>query len=149
MLTALFALLLGLVATYAGGKYVSLARRMRSFRQVPGRIIAREVVVVPSGNTRTGVFGDGGGYMPSVRYRYTVDGTELEGDRISFVYTGYKRAIAEQRLREIPDEVVVWYDPGKASEAYLKKHSATMGVIIVVLGVMFSVGAALAVVARV
>ena len=149
MFTGLFALVLGLVFTYAGWKYVSLARRMRHFKSVAGKITAREVVVVPGGDTRTGVYGEGGGYMPSVRYRYTVDGAELEGDKISFAFSGYKHAVAERKLAEIPSDVVVWYDPQKPSEAYLKKHTSTIGIFIVVFGVLFAAGALIKVVASI
>jgi Protein of unknown function (DUF3592) len=147
MFTALFALFLGLFMTYAGANYVSLARRMRLFRSVQGTVVAREVVLVPGGNTRTGVFGQGGGYMPSVRYRYVVDGVELEGDKISFAYSGYKRALAERKLDEIPAQVSVWYNPEKPTEAYLKKHTATLGLVLVAFGGLFSMGALGAVIA--
>jgi len=149
MFVGFFALFLGLAFTYVGWTYVSLARRMRHFRSTPGTITAREVVTLPSGNTRTGAFGDGGGYMPSVRYRYTVDGTELEGDKISFAYAGYKQAIAERKLAEIPSDVVVWFNPEKPSEAYLERHTPTMGLLLVIFGVCVSLGAAIKVIVSV
>ena len=143
MVSGLFALVLGLFIAYAGWSYVALARRMRGFQSAPGAITERKVVVIPSGNTRTGVYGEGGGYMPSVRYRYTVEGAELEGTKISFALKGYKHAVAERKLAEIPDQVVVWYDPAEPREAYLKKHTPTLGALILVLGALLALGALL------
>ncbi len=127
MATKLFALFLGLAFVYVGSMYAALARRMRSFKSVPGRVIARDVVVVPSGNTTTGRWGDGGGYTPRVTYRYVVDGVELESNKLSRAVTGYKREVAERKLAEIPDQVTVFFDPAKPSEAYLRKHGPAMG----------------------
>lgn len=138
VITKLFALLLGLAFVGVGVMYASLARRMRSFRSVPGRVVARDVVTVPSGDTTTGTFGEGGGYTPQVTYRYVVDGVELESNKLAFAVRGYKRAVAERKLREIPDDVVVWYDPRAPREAYLHKHGPAAGYAI------FAVGAALA-----
>lgn len=61
-----------------------------------------------SGNTRAGRYGDGGGYTPQVTYRYVVDGAELTSNKLAAAVRGYKRAIAERKLEEIPDAVVVW-----------------------------------------
>jgi hypothetical protein len=141
MFTGLFALLLAVGFVAAGWKYVSVARRMRTFHSTPGKIVARAVVPLPGGNTRSGVYGEGGGYMPSVRYRFAVDGAELFGDKISLAYAGYKHAVAERKLAEIPDDVVVWYDPRKPSDAYLKKHTPTLGIFILVLGAFVGLGA--------
>jgi hypothetical protein len=134
MATKVFALLFGLVCAYAGGMYSALARRMRSWRSVPGRVILREVVVVPSGNTTTGRWGEGGGYTPQVTYRYVVDGVELESNKIGRAITGYKHAVAERKLAEIPETVAVWYDPQKPTEAYLRRHGPALGYAILVLG---------------
>ena len=141
MLTKLFALLLGLAFVYVGSTYSALARRMRSFKRTSGRVVARDVVVVPSGDTTTGRWGEGGGYTPQVTYRYVVDGVELQSSNIARAIRGYKRAVAERKLAEIPDEVVVWYDPVKPSEAYLQKHGPALGYAILALGVGLVVGA--------
>jgi hypothetical protein len=141
MATKLFVLLLGLACAYAGNLYGAVARRMRSFRSVSGRVVAREVVVVPSGNTTTGRFGDGGGYTPQVTYRYVVDGAELESNKIGLAIHGYKHAVAERKLAEIPETVVVWYDPTKPGEAYLRKHGPALGYLILTLGACLVLGA--------
>ena len=140
----LFALFLGLAFVYAGNLYSALARRMRSYRSVPGRVVAREITIVPTGDTREGVWGDGGGYTPKVTYRYLVEGVELESNKIGFSIGGYKRAVAERKLAEIPDQVVVWYDPSKPSEAYLKKHGPAAGFAIAAFGVVLVLGALIA-----
>jgi hypothetical protein len=141
MATKLFALFLGLAFAYVGSSYSALARRMRSYRSVPGKVIAREVVVVPTGDTTTGVWGEGGGYTPQVTYRYVVDGVELESNKIARAIRGYKRAVAERKLAEIPEQVVVWYDPDKPSEAYLQRHGTAFGYAILALGVALVAGA--------
>jgi hypothetical protein len=139
--TQIFALLLGLAFVYVGNMYSALARRMRSYRSVRGRITAREVVIVPSGNTREGRYGDGGGYTPQVSYRYVVDGIELESNKLARAVRGYKRSVAERKLEEIPDQVTVWYDPRNPSEAYLHKHGPAFGYAILGLGVAVTAGA--------
>ena len=139
--TAIFALLLGLAFVWVGNMYSSLARRMRSFRSVPGTVIAREVVVIPSGNTTEGRWGEGGGYTPQVTYRYVVDGVHLESNKLARGVHGYKRAVAERKLAEIPEQVEVWYDPQKPSEAYLRKHGPALGYAVLTLGVCLVLGA--------
>ncbi len=139
--TQIFVLLLGLAFVYVGNGYRALAHRMRTYRSVPGRVVAREVVVVPSGNTRTGRYGDGGGYTPQITYRYVVEGAELTSNKLAAAIRGYKRAIAERKLEEIPDAVVVWYDPKNPSEAYLTRHGPALGYAILVLGAGLVAGA--------
>jgi hypothetical protein len=68
----------------------------------------------------------------AVTSRYAVDGVEHESNKIGAVISGYKKAFAERKLGEIPSEVVVWYDPQKPSDAYLKKHGPPFGYLIVV-----------------
>jgi len=141
MLAKVFVLLFGVACSLVGNMYASLARRMRTFKSVPGKVIAREVVLMPSGNTRTGKWGEGGGYTPQVTYRYVVDGVELESNRTAAALQGFKRSVAERKLAEIPEQVVVWYDPNKPSEAYLRKHGAAVGYAILAFGMCFVGGA--------
>jgi hypothetical protein len=140
MATQIFVLLFGLALAWVGNMYSSLARRMRSFKSVPGKVIGREIVVMSAG-TREGRYGEGGGYTPQVTYRYVVDGVEHESNKLARGHSGYKRAVAERKLAEIPDQVVVWYDPEKPSEAYLQKHGPALGYGILVLGVCLAGGA--------
>lgn len=145
MLAKLMVLLLGLAFAFVGNVYSSLARRMRSFKSVPGRVIAREVVAL-SGNTASGRFGEGGNYTPQVTYRYVVDGVDLQSNKLGRALYGYQRAVAERKLAEIPEQVVVWYDPKQPSEAYLRKHGAAPGYVIMALGVCLVIGAVIALV---
>jgi hypothetical protein len=141
MATQLFVLLLGLGFVYVGYAYSALARRMRSYKSVSGRVVAREVVVIPTGDTTTGVWGEGGGYTPQVTYRYVVGGVELESNQTARAIRGYKRAIAEKKLAQIPEQVLVWYDPSKPSEAYLERHGPAFGYAILAAGVVLVLGA--------
>ncbi len=141
MLAKVFVLLFGAALVWVGNMYASLARRMRAFKSVPGRVVAREVVLLPSGNTRTGRWGEGGGYTPQVTYRYVVDGVELESNKLGAALQGFKQSVAARKLAEIPDQVVVWYDPNKPSEAYLRKHGPAVGYAILALGVCLAGGA--------
>jgi hypothetical protein len=146
MFPKIFALLLGLAFALVGNAYRALAYRMRSFKTAPGTIVARAVVVVPSGNTSTGRWGEGGGYTPHVKYRYVVDGVELESDKLARAIRGYKRSVAERKLAEIPDRVTVFYDPQRPSEAYLQKHGPAVGYLLMTLGAGLVVGALVALV---
>ena len=141
MATKLFVLFLGFGFAYVGYAYSALARRMRSYKSVSGKVVAREVVVIPTGDTTTGHWGEGGGYTPQVTYRYVVDGVELESNKIARAIRGYKRAIAEKKLAQIPEGVTVWYDPSKPSEAYLERHGPAFGYAILALGVALILGA--------
>jgi hypothetical protein len=127
MVAAIFVAVLCLGCGYAGWGYVKLARRMVLYKSARGQVVQREVVPIPSGDTRTGAFGDGGGYMPRVVYRYTVNGAELESDKLQFAVQGWKRAVAETKLAAIPDDVTVWYDPDAPSTAYLVRHHGGIG----------------------
>lgn len=141
MASALFVLIIGLGAFVAGVGYIRKAHAMRFFRSTSGKVIAREVVAVPGANTREGVYGKGGGYAPSVRYRYSVEGRELESAKLRYAPQGRKRSIAEADLALIPDDVTVWYDPRKPEEAYLERHTPALGYFFVALGGVFMMGA--------
>ncbi|MEO6574731.1 MAG: DUF3592 domain-containing protein [Polyangiaceae bacterium] len=130
--TALFALFLGLALVAVGNMYSALARRMRSFKSAPGIVVGRAVIV--TGNRSTPKFGEGGNYAPQVTYRYVIDGVELESNTMGKSLDGFKREIAERKLAEIPDQVVVWYDPRKPSDAYLRKHGPALGYVIMMAG---------------
>ncbi len=146
--TTIFAIVLGLLVTYVGWSYAALARKMRSYKSVPGRVISRAVALVPSGNTRTGVWGQGGGYTPQITYRYTVDGVVHESKNVARAVRGYKERFAQAKLDSIPDDVVVWYDPKNPAEAYLEKHGQALGIAILALGIAFLTGAGIALVSR-
>lgn len=133
MISALFLLVLAIGAIAAGVGYVRKAAAMSRFRGVRGQVISREVVPTPGG-TREGRFGDGGGFMAKVTYRYVVDGQEHVGDRMGYAFRGLRRSLAEQRLAAIPDEVHVWVNPEDPKDAYLERHTPTIGYFFLVGG---------------
>lgn len=142
MATATFAFALGAVFAFVGARYLALARRMRSFKRAPGRVVDRQVVLV--GDATEGRTGDGGGYAPRVTYRYVVDGTEHRADRLAFAVSPVKKAVAERRVAMIPDVVDVWYNPLDPREAYLERHGPAMGRAILGLGLLLASGGLLA-----
>jgi hypothetical protein len=142
MAATLFLLALSCGAIAVGAGYVRTARRMRSYATGRGKILTRDVIVVPGTvDTREGRWGQGGGYTPAVTYAYTVAGTDYTGDRIGYAYRGYRRSVAEQRLAAIPDEVDVHYDPDEPQKAYLEKHRPRLGLALVTGGTIGAIGA--------
>lgn len=126
MVAAIAILVISVGAILAGRGYVRTAQKMRSFGSTRGRVSAREVVMT-AGLSREGRWGQGGNYRPKVTYDYTVDGVAYTSDRTTYAHRGLRRSLAEQQLAAIPDEVDVYYDPAAPQEAYLEKHSPTLG----------------------
>ena len=126
MVAAIAILVISLGAILAGRGYVRTARRMQSFATTRGHVTAREVVTIGS-LSREGKWGQGGNYRPKVTYDYTVGGVAYTSDRVSYANRGLRRSLAEQQLAAIPDEVDVYYDPAAPQEAYLEKHTPTLG----------------------
>ena len=126
MASAIAILVLSCGAIAAGWGYVRTARRMNSFQTTRGTVLARELATL-SGGHREGRWGRGGNYRPKVTYGYAVDGVSYTSDRSSYAHRGFRRSIAEQQLAAIPDEVVVHYDPAAPGEAFLERHTPTIG----------------------
>ena len=126
MVAAIAIFVISLGAILAGRGYVQTAQRMPSFVTTRGRVTAREVVAI-AGLDREGRWGQGGNYRPKVTYDYTVDGVAYTSDRVSYAHRGLRRSLAEQQLAAIPDEVDVYYDPAAPEQAYLEKHTPTLG----------------------
>ena len=120
-------LVISIGAIAAGQGYVKTARRMRSFGTASGTVLKREVGTVPSGDRTEGRWGRGGGAVPKVTYRYTVDGVTYTNDRWSYAWRGMKRSIIEAQLKTIPDEVPVYYAPEAPKESYLELHTPRTG----------------------
>ncbi len=133
MASALFLLVLSVGMIAAGWGYVKTARRMRAFETTRGTVIGREVATLTGGH-REGRWGKGGNYRPLVIYTYDVGGVSYTSDRFSYAARGYKRGVVEQQLAALPDEVDVYYDPASPQEAYLEKHSPTIGNLLVAGG---------------
>jgi hypothetical protein len=139
MVAAIAILVISLGAILAGRGYARTARRMRSFATTRGRVTKREVVTI-GGLSREGKWGQGGNYRPKVTYEYTVDGVAYTSDRSTYANQGVRRSLAEERLAAIPDEVDVYYDPASPKEAYLEKHTPTLGRYLLaggIVGVLF------------
>jgi len=126
VVAAIAILVISLGAILAGRGYVRTARQMQSFATTRGHVTAREVVMI-GGLSREGKWGQGGNYRPKVTYDYTVGGVAYTSDRVSYANRGLRRSLAEQQLAAFPDEVDVYYDPAAPQEAYLEKHTPTLG----------------------
>ena len=111
----------------AGLKYVSMARKMRSFNTTRGTVLSREVVPTAASLGREGRWGSGGNYQPKVTYTYSVDGAEYRSDRLTYSTAGLKRSVAERAVAAVPDDVTVHYDPADPSQAYLQTNSPNLG----------------------
>ena len=126
MVAAIAILVISLGAILAGRGYVRTSRKLQSFATTRGRVTAREVVMI-AGLSREGRWGQGGNHRPKVTYDYSVDGVAYTSDRTSYANRGLRRSVAEQQLAAVPDEVDVYYDPAAPQEAYLEKHTPTLG----------------------
>jgi hypothetical protein len=118
-------IVISLGSVVAGRGYVRIAKRMRGYAATRGRVVKRELA--RTGHDNEGRFGKGGNYRPRVTYVFTVDGVEHTSDKLSYAHRGLKRAIAEEQLAAIPDEVDVYYDPEDPDHAYLEKHTPRIG----------------------
>jgi Protein of unknown function (DUF3592) len=126
VVAAIAILVISVGAILAGRGYVRTAQKMRSFATTRGHVTAREVVMM-TGLSREGRWGQGGNYRPKVTYDYTVDGVAYTSDRTTYAHRGLRRSLAERQLAAVPDDVDVYYDPAAPQEAYLEKHSPTLG----------------------
>ena len=135
MIAAVFVLVLSIGAVVAGAGHARKADAMRGFQVTPGRVLGRDVAAITADRT-VGRWGDGGAWTPRITYAYTVDGEELTGDRVAYAPSGLKRSVAERRAAAYPDEVLVWYDPGNPSDAYLERHSPRLGLVLVACGLI-------------
>ena len=137
MAAALFLLVLCGAFVWVGTRYVRTARRMRSYGVARGRVIDREVIVVPGTvDTREGRFGSGGGYTPKPTYTYVVGSRTYTNDRVGYAYRGLKKTVAEKNLAAIPDEVDVHYDPDNPQEAYLETNGPVLGFALILGGTL-------------
>ena len=127
MFEGIVLMLISLGAIAAGRGHVAKARQMRGFQTARGRVIARELAVIPSGDVVEGRWGRGGGYWPKATYTYEVGDTTYTGDRRQYGWVGLKQSVAQAELDAIPDEVEVHYDPSDPQDAYLIRHKPALG----------------------
>lgn len=113
-----FALVIGVVGLWTGFKQLRNRRLLDRWPTTSGRVIERGIFEpqVPAGTPAYR-------YAPLIRYRYEVDGRELTNNYIHpkriQLPRHSTRAWAQKRADEIPDEVVVHYNPDDPSESFL------------------------------
>jgi hypothetical protein len=127
MAGAIALIVISLGAIVAGRGYTNTARRMRGFATTRGRVLEKRAIPMPGGDTTTGRWGKGGGYQPYVKYTYEVGGTTYTHDKVTYALQGLKSENVEENLAAMPDEVDVHYDPANPQDAYLSKHTPTIG----------------------
>ena len=138
----LIAIGLGLFAFYAAFSIVQMRRRVNSWPTVPGRVTMRDVIrPTDRGRTSLPAFR----WAADVRYTYSVDGVEYEGDKSTLPWsaTGSRKS-AEQELARIPDETDVRYDPADPKTSCLyppaRKNIAiyiAAGIAVILLGLVY------------
>ena len=129
---AIFSLLLMFFSSVGWG--LTMWRRYKNilnFEETKGRVIAKRLVTLYFPHTTSSP--GGRGYVPEVRYEYTVNGQEYEG----YIYaynikgTGFsprygKKRWAQEILKRyhIGDTVRVYYDPRDPGKSLLTKEIA-------------------------
>jgi hypothetical protein len=134
--------LAGMFALYSA-RYMSRLRAKARLAPVAGRITAREAVVAP---LRQGVQGRSS-YTPEVRYVYSVDGVEYEGDTLSLsTTTNDSRTSVERTPAKIPDTPGVLCDPADPKTSCLTPPGQSdvavfgaVGVVAIVVGIVLLV----------
>lgn len=124
MLLSVVGAFFGAVALSMGIKVSRESARTRSWPTVPGRVLAKSV-----GRT----IGRGPAQALRVKYAYTVDGKELESERVHPLgEVGYPDAQA--KIDALPDPVPVHYDPKDPSRSFLLPMPRSTTWIAVVFG---------------
>src|SRR5690349_1294304 len=96
MVVGIALLVISIGAIAAGRGYTATARRMQGFATTRGTVLEKRAVPLPTGDTREGAFGQGGGHMPYVRYAYEVGGRRYQNDKVSYAFRGMKKALVEE-----------------------------------------------------
>jgi hypothetical protein len=136
--------LFGLFLVGAGALTVWQGIRMSAWPGVEGVITAsrleeRHDQVHRSDDTaRTEV-----SFVPVVEYRYTVNGTDYTGHRISPAETRYARPLAQKVLDRYPvgAQVQVRHDPQDPAEAFLRVGTSWAGLGFVAIGAALAAAA--------
>jgi hypothetical protein len=145
VLAALLVLVIAAGAIAAGIGYVRTARRMRGFATTQGTITSRDVGLIAGAvDPRDPRFGKGGNWTPRFTYAYDVAGMRYTGDKLGYATRGFRRSVAEQQAAEMPDKVVVHFDPAEPGDAYLQTNTPTLGWWLIALGVVLALGAVVA-----
>jgi hypothetical protein len=141
---AVFAFGLGLVGLYAARSTHRLRKRVRAWPSVRGRVTLRRTIQpTDRGRLSQPRFR----WAPDVRYTYSVDGVEYEGDKTTLPWSSTgSRKRAEKVLARIPDETDVRYDPADPKTSCLWPPGrlnvamwAVAGVVVFLLGFLYLV----------
>ena len=136
-----FLLLISAFVVYAGVQNTRLAAESSGWPSVEGEIVRSDVVEERTqSQSRAG--DDRRVYRGAVRYRYRVDGTDYEGDRVSLgEYATENRADAEAVTRRYPlgRRVPVHYRPGAPDASLLEPGSGGLPWFYAAVGSMFLV----------
>jgi hypothetical protein len=135
---------LGLVGLYSARYTHRLRRRVLSWPSVRGRVTMRTVIQpTDRGRMSQPRFR----WAPDVRYTYSVDGVQYEGDKTTLPWSATgSRKRAEKVLARIPDETDVLYDPADPKTSCLWPPRrlnvaiwAGAGVVVMLLGLLYLV----------
>ncbi len=112
MAYALLSLFAGALALWMARKVYTAVRIGRSWPSVPGRILERGVGSPMKAHGRS--------YLPHVKYRYTVDGTDYTNDQVYAVGSvgGYRERV-QKLVDGLPDPLPVRYDPQDPARSFL------------------------------
>jgi hypothetical protein len=137
VLGGIIAICIGAFALYALKGTRQQRAKMRSWPSAMGQITERSL------ERRTGTQSAGWVYTPAFRYTYAVDGVEHTGDTRKLAWkSGYSKGRAKRKLREVPDDVAVLYDPSDPATSALAPPGqgdvwfwGAFGVVLIVLGI--------------
>jgi hypothetical protein len=140
---AVIFVLAGIFALYSARYMSQLRAQARAWPRVPGHMTAREAVSAP---LRRGVQGRSS-YTPEVRYTYSVDGVEYQGDKLNLsTTTNGSRKSVERKLAKISDTPDVLYDPADPKTSCLTPPGQSdvavfglAGVVAIVVGIVLFV----------
>jgi len=127
----------GLVAIMVGRSMSEKDRAIAGWPRAPGTITTSHLE-----NVETTVKDNRGGFYrritvpaPIVKYTYTADGRELQGDRVS----RFHMAFTKDPLSRFPlgQAVSVYYDPNDPTTAYLEAPRSPAAKIFAILGWTF------------
>jgi Protein of unknown function (DUF3592) len=138
----LVAIGLGLTAFWAARSTHRTRKRVRSWPTVRGQVTMRTAIQpTDRGRTSPPAFR----WAPDVRYTYSVDGVDYEGDKTTLPWSATgSRKRAEKVLASIPDETDVRYDPADpktsclwAPPRWMVVMWAAAGVFVILLGLVY------------
>lgn len=137
-----FALLIGIVGLWTGFRQLRNRKLLDRWPITSGQVIERGVFEpqVPAGTPAYK-------YAPLIRYNYEVNGRRFVNNYIHpkriQLPRHSTRTWAQKRADEIPDEVVVHYNPADPSESFLFQTPARLLHTVVVASILITLFAAI------